>query len=159
MLVSQGIWSSNSLYSLKVAPLNFMVLTPIFARPIFLKNANLTRVLQPRLPLILMSSMISALVSTRTSSASPLVGLSSTWTRKLLLMDSRSLLDHYSISCCIPSSTHTAALGQNPQWQQRKKCHPLELPTHLSAPSLHLPAWAVQAVQDKCSQSQACIPQ
>lgn len=42
--------------------------------------------------------MISALVSTRSSSASPLIGLSYTWTRKLLSMHSRRFLDFLQLA-------------------------------------------------------------
>ena len=62
-------------------------------------NSIMAWLLQPRLPPILMSLMISStLVSTRSSNPSPLVGLSSTWTRKSSWMHSRILLGHLQLT-------------------------------------------------------------
>ena len=97
--VSQGIPLSSSLSSQKFALLKHRVLALLFARPTFFKITNSTKAwsLQPRLPPILTSLMLSsALVSTRSSKASPQVGPSITWTRKLSSTDSRNLLD------CLP---------------------------------------------------------
>lgn len=79
--VSQRISSSHSLSSLKFASLKFKALILLFARPVCLDIVNLTWawLWQPRLPPVLTYSM---LLSTRSSNTSPLVGLSSTWTRK-----------------------------------------------------------------------------
>ena len=87
------------LESQKFALLKFKVLTILFARPAFLPITNSTRAwsLQPRLPPILTSLMLSsALVRTGFSKASPQVGPSITWTRKLSSTDTRNLLD------CLP---------------------------------------------------------
>ena len=76
---SHGILANNSLNSLKFTLPKYRVLTPLFARPTWLKITNLTWAwsLQPRLPPTLTPLMISsALVSSRSSNASPLVGQS-----------------------------------------------------------------------------------
>ena len=88
--VSQGIPLSSSLSSRKFALLKHRVLALLFARPGFFKITNSTKAwsLQPRLPPILTSLILSsALVSTMSSKASPQVGPSITWTRKLSLTD------------------------------------------------------------------------
>ena len=76
---SQRILANNSLNSLKFTIPNYRVLTPLFVRSAFLEIMNSTSAwsLQPRLPPALTPLMISsALVSSRSSNASPLVGQS-----------------------------------------------------------------------------------
>ncbi|XP_040511138.1 uncharacterized protein LOC121108185 [Gallus gallus] len=95
--VSQWIPLSSSLSSNKFALLKHWVLALLFARFAFLKITKSTRAwsLQSRLPPVLTSLMLfSALVSTRSSKASPQVSPANTWTRKLSLTDSRNLLEH-----------------------------------------------------------------
>ena len=70
----------------KFALLKHRVLALLLAKPAFFKITNSTKAwsLQPRLPPILMSLMLSSsLLSTRSSKASPQFGPSITWTRKL----------------------------------------------------------------------------
>ena len=76
--VSHGIPSNYALNTLMFASLKFRVLTPRFVRPTFLEITNSIRAqsLQLRLPSVLPSLIISALVSTWSSNASPMVGLS-----------------------------------------------------------------------------------
>ena len=84
--VSQGIPLSSSLSSWKFALLKHKVLALLFARPTFFKITNSTTAwsLQPNLPPVLTSLMLSsALESTRSSKASPQIGPSITWTKKL----------------------------------------------------------------------------
>jgi len=78
---TQEILSNDYLKSLNLDLTNFRVLTPLFARPMFLEITNSTRAwsLQPRLPPILMSSIISSLLmSIRSSNSSHLASLSHT---------------------------------------------------------------------------------
>jgi len=99
--VCQGILSNSALNWLKFILLKCSVLTPFFTRPMFLRITSSAKAwsLRPRLLLILTSFMISfVLVSTRSNSASPLVSLSNTWTRKLPSMDYRSVLDCVQLS-------------------------------------------------------------
>ena len=94
--VSQETLSNNSWHILKFTLLKFWVLTPLFARPVFLEIMSSTRAwsLQSKLPLILRSLMIySTLVSTGSNNASSLAGLSNTWASYLSSVGSRSLLD------------------------------------------------------------------
>jgi len=78
------------------ALLKFRVLTMLFVIPISLSSISSTSAwsLQPRLPPILTSPMSSLeLVTTRSSIASPQVGVLITWLKKLSSMYSRNLLD------------------------------------------------------------------
>ena len=87
--VSQGISSNNALGRQNFALLKFRVLTLLFYKPILyiiyisyieIKNAIRAWLLQPKLPEILTSLMrSSALVNTRSSNTSLLVGLSNTY--------------------------------------------------------------------------------
>ena len=93
--VSQGISPINLLNRWHFAFLKFSVLTLLSARPKFLKIMNPTWawLLKPMLPPVLTSLMsCSAMVSIRSSDASPLLGLSSTWARKLFSTHSRNFL-------------------------------------------------------------------
>jgi len=94
--ISQGVLLTNSLKSWKFAFLKFSVLTILLTFPIFLRTVNSTnaRSLQLRLPPSLTSLMSSlALVTIRSSIASPLAGLSITWLKKFSSTHSRNLLD------------------------------------------------------------------
>jgi len=94
--VSQGVLLTISLKSWKFALLKFRVLTMLFVIPISLSSISSTSAwsLQPRLPPILTSPTSSlALVTTRSSIASPRVGVLITWLKKLSSMHSRNLLD------------------------------------------------------------------
>jgi len=98
--LSQWILSNNSLSIHSFALLKFRVLTPFFIKAIVLQIPDSTRAysLQPRLPLVLTSSMISTLVSTRSRM--------SIWTRKFSSTCSRILLNCLNLvvlfSCQIP---------------------------------------------------------
>ena len=111
-----------------------------FARPVFFKITNSTSAwsLQPRLPPILTSLVLSSsLVSTRSSKASPGVGQFITWTKKLSSTDSRNL-PGLSATC------HAAALADIPHqdkspWVQ----HLLQLKQEGLINSLLLIRWPV----------------
>ena len=131
----------SSLRIWKFALLKFRVLTLLFARHAFLQITNSTRAqsLQPRLPPILTSLMLSsALVST---SSSARVSPSNTWTRKS--STNSRVVCH--LLCCYPSSYLG---GCNPPSEQ--------VPTSLTIPAVEArPCQQAPSQQVACSRPQS----
>ena len=97
--VSQGVLLTNSLKIWKFAFLKFRVLTIFLTFPISLRTVNSTY-----LPPIMMSLMsLLALVSIRSSTASPPLEVSITWLKTLSSMHCRNLWDCQRSPCYFSS--------------------------------------------------------
>ncbi|KAK4806147.1 hypothetical protein QYF61_001073 [Mycteria americana] len=171
--LSQGFLLTNSLNSWEFAFLKFGVLTILLACPISLRTVNSTN---PRLPPVLMSLISSlALVTSRSSVASPLVGLSITWLKKLSSMHSRSLPDCLQLAVLLfqqmsgwlksPSRTRSCEREASCSWRKKASSgqlftiYPfLDVEGNTSAPpSLPVPSEQPVAI-DSCTPVMGFIP-